>query len=280
MNQTRPTISQDEQNAEPGASKSPLAPAPGLKQYFETEADRRDRTREMFDGGASGYDKAEWLTGLGVGPWYRRHVLKNMGLKPGQAVLDVAIGTGLVAQEIQKLIQPGGELVGLDPSPGMLAEAKRKLDIETIEGYAESIPLPDDRFDALTMGYALRHVSRLDAAFAEYLRVLKPGGQACLMEIARPEGKLKRFFAKLYIRNVVPLLARLSGEKKAVARLWRYYWETIDVCVDAEAIMQAMRDAGFEAVRCDQTMGLFREYHGTKPRSNADHPPTRSESQR
>jgi len=248
------------------AASSPLAPAPGLKKYFDNDADRRDRTREMFDAGAAGYDKAEWLTGLGVGPWYRRLILKNMGLEPGQAVLDVAIGTGLVAQEIQKLIQPGGELVGLDPSPGMLAEAKRKLDIEVIEGYAESIPLEDNRFDVLTMGYALRHVESLDAAFTEYLRVLKPGGQVCLMEISRPNSHIARFIAKIYISKIVPILARLLGEKKGVGRLWKYYWETIDTCIDSEAIMGSMRDAGFVDVRCDSRAGLFREYHGKKPR--------------
>jgi demethylmenaquinone methyltransferase/2-methoxy-6-polyprenyl-1,4-benzoquinol methylase len=249
------------------AEVSPLAPAPGLKKYFEKEADRRERTREMFDAGAAGYDKAEWLTGLGVGPWYRKHILKKMGLTPGQSVLDVAIGTGLVAQEIQKLIQPGGVLVGLDPSPGMLAEAKRKLDIETIEGYAESIPLEDGRFDVLTMGYALRHVESLDQAFSEYLRVLKPGGKACLMEISRPKGRIGRFFAKIYISKVVPVLARLLGEKKGVSKLWKYYWETIDTCIDSEAIMRSMRDAGFTEVRCDSTMGIFREYHGKKPQA-------------
>ncbi|MEM6550600.1 MAG: class I SAM-dependent methyltransferase [Planctomycetota bacterium] len=249
-----------------GGADTPLVEGAGLERYYESEAQRRDRTREMFDAGAAGYDKAEALTGLGVGPWYRRRVLRRMGLKPGDDVLDVAMGTGLVAVEIQKLNLPGGVLVGLDPSPGMLAEAKQKLDVEVIEGYAESIPLDDDRFDLVTMGYALRHLSSLEQAFGEYLRVLKPGGQVCLMEITKPRGRLTGWLGGLYIRRVVPLLARLTGERKEVGTLWRYYWDTIQTCIDSEAIMNAMREAGFEDVRCNSTLSVFKEYLGTKPK--------------
>ena len=249
-----------------GGADTPLVEGAKLDHYYQSEAERRDRTREMFDAGAEGYDKAEALTGLGVGPWYRRRVLTRLGLKPGDKVLDIAIGTGLVAVEIQKLNQPNGELVGLDPSPGMLEQAKKKLDIETIEGYAESIPLQDGRFDVVTMGYALRHINSLEQAFSEYLRVLKPGGKVCLMEINKPKGRLTTWLGGLYIKRVVPLISRLTGERKEVGTLWEYYWDTIQTCIDSEAIIIAMRDAGFEDVRCDSTLSVFKEYLGTKPK--------------
>ncbi|MEM9296059.1 MAG: class I SAM-dependent methyltransferase, partial [Planctomycetota bacterium] len=240
-----------------------------LKRYYASEAERRDHTRAMFDQGAAGYDRAEWLTGMGSGAWYRRRVLQRLGLKPGESVLDVAIGTGLVAAEALKLIGPQGELVGLDPSPGMLAEARAKVDIQTLEGYAEDIPLEDNRFDALTMGYALRHLGSLEQAFGEYLRVLKPGGRVCLMEIAQPRFWLTRQIVKGYVRYLVPAIARLAGEKPGVAKLWRYYWDTIQTCIDTEAILQALRDAGFEDVRVSKTFGIFREYLGRKPEDPA-----------
>lgn len=248
-----------------GGADTPLVEGAALQRFVGSESERRERTRAMFDAGASGYDKAEWLTGLGAGPWYRRRVLKKLGVKPGDKVLDVAIGTGLVAVEIDALIQPGGELVGLDPSLGMLAEAKRKLDIETVEGYAESIPLEDGRFDAVTMGYALRHLGSMDRAFSEYLRVLRPGGRVCIMEISKPNGRVTTLLAKAYIRGLVPMLSRLSGEKREVGTLWKYYWDTIQTCIDSDAIVSAMRDAGFEDVRYETTLGVFKEYLGTKP---------------
>jgi demethylmenaquinone methyltransferase/2-methoxy-6-polyprenyl-1,4-benzoquinol methylase len=219
----------------------------------------------MFDQAASGYDRAERITALGSGAWYRRDVLRRNGLQAGMTLLDVAAGTGLVAAEGQRLIGPSGRLLALDPSPGMLAELRKKLDVETIEAYAESIPLPENHVDFVSMGYALRHVGDLDQAFGEYLRVLRPGGRACIMEISRPESRLGQLALRAYIRGVVPFLARLTRGQANVKLLWEYYGETIDLAVEPERILDAMRRSGFVDVECSVTYGIFREYLGRKP---------------
>jgi len=236
-----------------------------LQPYFTDEEQRRTVTRTMFDQAASGYDQAERITALGSGAWYRRDVLRRNGLRAGMTLLDVAAGTGLVAAEGQRLIGPSGRLLALDPSPGMLAELRKKLDVETIEAYAESIPLPDNHVDFVSMGYALRHVGDLDQAFGEYLRVLRPGGRACIMEISRPESRLGQLALRAYIRGVVPFLARLTRSKADVKLLWEYYGETIDLAVEPERILDAMRRSGFVDVECSVTFGIFREYLGRKP---------------
>lgn len=236
-----------------------------LRPYFSDEAERRRMTQNMFNEAAPGYDGAEALTALGSGSWYRREVLRREGLKPGMHILDVAAGTGLVTTEAQALVGPGGRVVALDPSPGMLAELRRKLDCETVEAYAESIPLPGQHVDFLSMGYALRHVGDIDRAFAEYLRVLKPGGKACIMEISRPASRLGRALLKFHIGVMVPLMARLSGRHADVKRLWAYYGDTIEAAVDPETVMTALRRAGFSDVRCGVTLGIFREYTGKRP---------------
>ena len=250
---------------------SPASRTPALKTdrrlqpYFTGEEQRRAVTRAMFDQAASGYDRAERITALGSGAWYRRDVLRRNGLQAGMTLLDVAAGTGLVAAEGQRLIGPSGRLLALDPSPGMLAELRKKLDVETIEAYAESIPLPDNHVDFVSMGYALRHVGDLDQAFGEYLRVLRPGGRACIMEISRPESRLGQLALRAYIRGVVPFLARLTGSKADVKLLWEYYGETIELAVEPERILDAMRRSGFVDVECSVTFGVFREYLGRKP---------------
>lgn len=236
-----------------------------LQPYFTGEEQRRAVTRAMFDQAASGYDQAERITALGSGAWYRRDVLRRNGLQAGMTLLDVAAGTGLVAAEGQRLIGPSGRLLALDPSPGMLAELRKKLDVETIEAYAESIPLPDNHVDFVSMGYALRHVGDLDQAFGEYLRVLRPGGRACIMEISRPESRLGQLALRAYIRGVVPFLARLTRGQANVKLLWEYYGETIDLAVEPERILDAMRRSGFVDVECSVTFGIFREYLGRKP---------------
>lgn len=250
---------------------SPASRTPALKTdrrlqpYFTGEEQRRAVTRAMFDQAASGYDQAERITALGSGAWYRRDVLRRNGLQAGMTLLDVAAGTGLVAAEGQRLIGPSGHLLALDPSPGMLAELRKKLDVETIEAYAESIPLPDNHVDFVSMGYALRHVGDLDQAFGEYLRVLRPGGRACIMEISRPESRLGQLALRAYIRGVVPFLARFARIQANVKLLWEYYGETIDLAVEPERILDAMRRSGFVDVECSVTFGIFREYLGRKP---------------
>ena len=245
--------------------RKPLVDSPRLQRYFRDEKERPARTRAMFDRSADIYDRLEWWTGLGRGPLHRQEALRRAGLRPGMRVLDVATGTGLVAREALKLIGPGGRLIGLDPSTAMLAEARKALAIDTVEGSAEAIPLPDDQFDFLSMGYALRHVTDLDGAFRECLRVLKPGGTVCILEIANPESPLLRGLLKFHLRFLVPALSRLLLRRRDAAELWEYYWETISACVPPATIRKALETAGFAQVRSELSLGIFCEYYGRKP---------------
>jgi len=237
---------------------------PQLQAYYQSEAQRRSVTQAMFDKAAQHYDYAERITSLGCGPSYRREVLARCGLKAGMTVLDVAIGTGLVAREAIKIIGDAQLLTGLDPSPGMLAQARKTLNVNIIQGYAEAIPLPDKQVDFLSMGYALRHVCDMEQTFREYHRVLKPGGTACIMEIARPKSTFGYGLLKFYIRAVVPVLTRITCRHKDVGVLWQYYWDTIQAAADPESILTSMRNAGFADAHCHVDMGIFREYVGTK----------------
>lgn len=236
-----------------------------MHPYFSSEDERRSMTQAMFDEAAPGYDKAEALTGLGSGAWYRREVLRRNGLTTGMRLLDVAAGTGLVTVAAAELVGESGHVWALDPSPGMLAELQKKVSVETLLGYAEAIPLPDAEVDFVSMGYALRHVGDLDKAFSEYHRVLRSEGRICLMEISRPANRVLRGLLHWHISVLVPLMARLSGRHADVQRLWAYYGDTIEAALEPEPIMEALRRAGFVDVKCSLSLGIFREYTGTKP---------------
>lgn len=98
-------------------------------------------------------------------------------LKPGDRVLDVACGTGVLARAAAARVSPGGSVVGLDVNPGMLSVAARVAPgIEWRQGAAESIPYEDSSFNAVVSQFGLMFFSDRQAALREMVRVLAPGG--------------------------------------------------------------------------------------------------------
>jgi demethylmenaquinone methyltransferase/2-methoxy-6-polyprenyl-1,4-benzoquinol methylase len=174
-------------------------------------------------------------------------------------VLDVATGTGLVAREALAVVGPSGLVLGLDPSAGMLDEA-RDLAIPLARGLGERLPCADASFDFVSMGFALRHVADLDALFAEMHRVLRPGGTACVLEITYPQRRIAAAPLRFFMTRMVPL-ASWSRQRRASARaLMRFYWDTIAACVPPPEVLAALGRAGFAAPRRAVVLGLFSEY--------------------
>lgn len=245
--------------------ESVSAPHPVLKDYYEDESTRRQFVRGIFDRTAQNYDKVERMMAFGSGSWHRRQCLLKAGLKPGMDVLDVAMGTGLVAREAISITGDPSHVIGLDPSSGMLAEARKALSVEAIQAMGEHLPVADNRFDFLSMGYALRHLSNLETVFAEFYRVLKPGATVCILEITRPKGQVSLLALKAYMKGLVPLLTRLTTRHKETALLFEYYWDTIEACVPPEKVIQALKNVGFENANRRVELGIFSAYTGTKP---------------
>ena len=179
-------------------------------------------------------------------------------------VLDAASGTGLVAQGALDLGIAPRDLVGLDPSRGMLQENRKERSISLIQGFGERLPFRTATFDFISMGYALRHVEDLGRLFREFQRVLRAGGRILILEITRPSSRLAFAVMRFHMQKLVPLLARLSRRHDESARLMEYYWATIAECVPPEAILSALQKSGFrDAVR--KTSGnILSEYLGTK----------------
>jgi demethylmenaquinone methyltransferase/2-methoxy-6-polyprenyl-1,4-benzoquinol methylase len=240
----------------------PHTPLPG---YYADETQHRAFLTRIFDQTAPDYERIESVLAFGSGPWYRRRALERAGLKAGAEVLDVGIGTGMVAREAMGIIGPAGKLVGVDPSPGMMDEV-RLAGIELVQGMAEALPRPDASSDFVSMGYALRHIGDVGAAFAEFHRVLRPGGRLVVLEITRAQGATANALLKAYMRTVVPVIARVVGRRGVdSAHLWQYYWDTIEACIAPEAVMQALREAGFADVRRHVELGIFSEYTAIRP---------------
>lgn len=245
--------------------KQDMQPHPTLTARYATPEAKPEFVNGLFDRGAKHYDRVVDWGFLRSGAGYRRWVQRRHGLQPGMKVLDVACGTGLVAVEAAKILGGAEDITCLDPSEGMLDVARTKLAARFIVGRAEQMPLPDASFDFLTMGFALRHVSSLEAAFKEYHRVLRPGGRVLILEVTKPSSPVAGFFFRQYFGRIYPALTRLFTRSADAGDMMRYYWETMDTCVPPEAVLAALRTAGFGEVRRGTQLGLFSEYSAVKP---------------
>ena len=200
---------------------------------------------------------------FGSGQWYRGWVLGRAGLRPGMTLLDVATGTGLVARAAAEILQKPEAVVGVDPSAGMLREARRAFAGPLAQGRVEALPFRDGLFDFVTIGYALRHAADLEIAFRECLRVLAPGGRLIILEISRPPTAAMRTLIRVYLTRVLPLLMRAAHARL----LMQYYWETIDTCVPPQRIMDVLARSGFIDIRYKVWGTVQTEYIASKPAS-------------
>jgi len=216
--------------------------------------------RQLFDDSAIIYDRVDALGSFGRGLIYRQEALGRAGLHPGARVLDVACGTGLMSLAASRLTRGEVTLIGVDPSPGMSAQARAKLSFEIHEGVAEALPVPDASFDFVMMGYALRHVTDWDRAFREFARVLRPGGRVLLLEITRPASRGGKIFFDNYFGGVLPALGWLTTGKLRAWRLYRYYWRTMAAARPPAAVLAALGPAGFAGATHSLTFGCLSEY--------------------
>ncbi len=240
------------------------APHSPLTDYYRNEEERRGWVGKMFDSTAADYNRIENILGFGTGSWYRGQALERAGLKAGMQIVDVGVGTGLVARQAAKIVGNPANVTGVDPSVGMMNNAQVPQGVKLVQGTAEKIPFPDNSFDFLSMGYALRHISDLSVAFAEFHRVLKPGGQLCILEITCPEKRFHKMLLKAYLRGVVPTLARLASRNGGTSVLWRYYWDTIEACATPKNVIHTLDNAGFSNVARHVELGIFSEYQARK----------------
>src|SRR5215831_31319 len=124
----------------PVTRPEPLAPHPLMPALYRSNAEKHEWLRRIFDDTAIDYDRIESCLSLGSGRWYRRQALRRAGLGPGMSVADVACGTGLVAREAASIVGPAGSVVCIDPSAGMLEQARLKFGLRAVTGLAEATP--------------------------------------------------------------------------------------------------------------------------------------------
>lgn len=157
--------------------------------------------------------------------WPER-LLELAQVRPGQRVLDVGCGTGVLGRAAYDAVRPGGQVVGVDPNAGMLAVARRIApEITWTLAPAEHLPLESDSVDRVVSQFALMFFTDPAAAIAEMARVLRPGGRVCVATWA--ELAMNPGYAAM-----VRLLRELVGEAPARALTAPYTWGTAGHLLD------------------------------------------------
>lgn len=208
--------------------------------------------KKMFAEVPATYELVNHVLTLGLDVLWRRRAARIAATgNPGKWA-DMCTGTGEMAICLRRLAPEGTSVCGVDFSEPMLAEARKKPEAESIEFIAadiKALPFDDATFDVLTMSFATRNVNlsrdALVRSFAEYYRVLKPGGHFVNVETSQPSSWLIRKCFHTYIKLLVRAIgSRISGSGKA----YTYLATTIPRFYPAEELADIMRQAGFEKV--------------------------------
>jgi len=219
----------------------------------------------VFESVATRYDLMNDLMSVGVHRLWKAALIDRLRPRPGETLLDLAGGTGDIAFRFLERVNRRGTAIVCDFTPAMLeVGAARAIDrgilegIEWVAGDAEKLPFAKASVDAVTIAFGLRNVTHRDAALAEVLRVLKPGGRFLCLEFSHVALPWLARLYDLYSFTVLPLLGELVARDRAS---YQYLAESIRRFPDQEALAAEMRAAGFAEVRARSLSGGIAAIH-------------------
>jgi demethylmenaquinone methyltransferase / 2-methoxy-6-polyprenyl-1,4-benzoquinol methylase len=192
---------------------------PGPTPIADADTPRKLEALELFDGLPRRYDELSAALSFWQDPRWRRALVSEIAPRPGQRILDVATGTGMVAAEL--LRRADCTVVGVDQSEPMLARARARFagraesQLRLVHGQAEQLPFEDASFDALTFTYLLRYVEDPAATVAELARVVRPGARVASLEFGVPPLAPARLAWRFYTAVGLPSLGRLASPEWA-----------------------------------------------------------------
>jgi demethylmenaquinone methyltransferase/2-methoxy-6-polyprenyl-1,4-benzoquinol methylase len=225
--------------------------------------------KSVFDSVADKYDIMNDVMSLGIHRLWKRRTIELAGVRPGMQVLDLAGGTGDFTKAYAKRVGKTGKVVLADINESMVRVGRERLVNEGIAGNveyaitnAEALTFPDNTFDVVTIAFGLRNVTHKDKALAEIYRVLKPGGQALILEFSKVTQPVLAKFYDLYSFKLLPKMGKLIANDE---ESYQYLAESIRMHPDQETLKQMMLDAGFDkAEYLNMSEGIVALHRGWK----------------
>lgn len=226
------------------------------------------QVQNMFAAIAGRYDLLNHLLSGGMDLYWWRRMARTAGARKGMRFLDVAAGTG---DSSIALARRGAEVVSTDFTQAMLRLGPAKFERKGLRDRvwasstadAQRLPFQDRIFDGLSICYGIRNVEDRARAYAEFLRVLKPGGRLVILEFSRPPSALVRGLYDWYSLRILPRIgAWISGNRSA----YSYLPESIRGFPDQARLAAELEKAGFEKVRWSNlTGGIVALHSGIRP---------------
>ena len=236
-------------------------------------AEKARTVSRMFGRIAGRYDAGNRILSLGRDQAWRRKTAKLLNPQAAHVVLDVGAGTGDLTLGVAPKAH---EVVGLDLSVPMLAIGRLKAgkaiahNTEFIAGDALRLPFAAASFDGLTTAFTVRNLAKMEQGFAEFYRVLKPGGRMVCLEFTQPRSSVVHFVYRPYLSTVLPFLGGwVSGDKAA----YRYLASSINAFPTASTLGSVITGAGFKDVQWHfLNFGTVAIHWADKPRTTAEMP--------
>ncbi len=239
-----------------------------ITPYGGDPADKSRQVREMFDSIAPAYDFMNRAMTMGIDKLWRRRAVKLLRDCQHDDLLDIATGTGDLAIRLARELDPIA-VTGVDLSEGMIEIGRAKVEKEGLSdvvtlgiGDCLLLPFTDASFDAVTCAYGVRNFADLEAGYREMHRVLRPGGNAVILELSTPTSTVVRPLYNIYTRHVIPTVGRLVSKD---VRAYSYLPESIAAVPQGSDMTAIMLRVGFSAARAiPLTFGVCTIYEGVK----------------
>ena len=214
-----------------------------MQQYLQN---KKGLVQNVFNKVYDRYDLMNDLMSLGVHRLWKKSLLNMMNPSLNQNLIDVACGTGDIAELFLKHVSKLSKVTCVDPNEGMISKGKNKLskfkNINWINAPAEKIPLYDNLFDFYTISFGLRNTAKIQKAIAEAYRVLKPGGRFLCLEFSKIQNTN---FEKIYknYSKLIPSIGKLVvGEKQP----YEYLVKSIENFINQEELIDVMIENNFK----------------------------------